>query len=149
MAILALFEQFLGKFCLNFLPLKSEYFTIYDAFCSYIFDYACLGLIGIEKVRNYGKLCSSNTCLKMAGGGECTSPGSAHARTDNNVSYHYTKQPIWLQYDAGQILSKLFLGNCTYYACTVCRPTLYFKSKGSVSKGGFRPPNPPWRHWCN
>ena len=40
-AILALFEQFLGEFCLNFLPQKSECFTKYDAFCSYIFDYAC------------------------------------------------------------------------------------------------------------
>ena len=40
-AILVLFEQFLGKFCLNFCP-KFECFTKYDAFCSYIFDYACL-----------------------------------------------------------------------------------------------------------
>ena len=37
-AILALFEQFLGKF---FVP-KFECFTKYDAFCSYIFDYVCL-----------------------------------------------------------------------------------------------------------
>ena len=43
-AILALFEQFLGKFCLNFLTLNlSVSPNIYDAFCSYIFDYACLG----------------------------------------------------------------------------------------------------------
>ena len=33
-AILVLFEQFLGKFCLNFFAPKSECFTKYDAFCS-------------------------------------------------------------------------------------------------------------------
>ena len=41
-AIIALFEQFLGKFCLLFLPPKSECLTKYDAFCSHIFDYMCL-----------------------------------------------------------------------------------------------------------
>ena len=34
-AILVLFEQFLG----NFFAPKSECFTKYDAFCSYIFDH--------------------------------------------------------------------------------------------------------------
>ena len=44
MAILVLFEQFLGKFCLNFLSLiLSTCFAKRDAFCSHIFDYACLG----------------------------------------------------------------------------------------------------------
>ena len=39
-AIVVLFEQFVGKFCLKFLPLnKSKCFTKRDAFCSYIFDY--------------------------------------------------------------------------------------------------------------
>ena len=37
-AILEFFEQFFGKFCLNFLPL-----ILRDVFCKYIFDYACLG----------------------------------------------------------------------------------------------------------
>ena len=41
MAILLLFKQFSGKFCLNFSP-NPEFFSKYDAFCSYIFDYACL-----------------------------------------------------------------------------------------------------------
>ena len=52
----------------------------------------------------------------MAGGGMHPPhplPGSAPARTDNNVSYHYTNQPIWLQYDAGRILSQLFWNNST------------------------------------
>ena len=44
-----IFRQILYKFFAS----KSECFTKYDAFCSYIFDYACLGLI--KKVRNYGK----------------------------------------------------------------------------------------------
>ena len=38
-AILALFEQFLVKF--KFFAPKSECFTKFDAFCSYIFEYAC------------------------------------------------------------------------------------------------------------
>ena len=42
-AILVLFEQLLGKFLFKFFASKSEGFTKYDAFCSYIFDYACLG----------------------------------------------------------------------------------------------------------
>ena len=42
-AILVLFEQFLGKVCLNFLPSSHECFSKYDALCSYIFDYACFG----------------------------------------------------------------------------------------------------------
>ena len=41
-AISVLFEQFLGKFCLNFLPLKQSVSPIM-MHCSYSFDYACLG----------------------------------------------------------------------------------------------------------
>ena len=44
----------------------------------------------------------------MAGGGDAFPSGSAPGRTDNNVSYHYSNQPIWLQYDAEQILSSYF-----------------------------------------
>ena len=61
-------------------------------------------------------------------------PGSVPARTDNDVSYHYTNQPIWLQYDVRQILSQLFCNNSTYCSCTV--RTIHFKNKGLVSKGG-------------
>ena len=42
---------------------------------------------------------SSKICLKMAGGGmhpPHPPPGSVSARTDNNVSYHYTNQPTGL-----------------------------------------------------
>ena len=46
--------------------------------------------------------------MAVGGGERCIPPGSAYARTDNNVSYHYTNQAIWFQYDAEQILSKLF-----------------------------------------
>ena len=64
-------------------------------------------LIVIKKVRNYGKTVFIKKHVRkwLVGG---IPPGSAHARTDNNVSYHYTNQPIWLQYDAGRILSQLF-----------------------------------------
>ena len=43
MAILVLFEQFLRKFCLNFLPLNLSVSPKFNAFCSYIFDYAYFG----------------------------------------------------------------------------------------------------------
>ena len=35
---------------------NSECFTSYDAFCSYIFDYACLRRIANEEIRNDGKI---------------------------------------------------------------------------------------------
>ena len=59
----------------NFFDLNSECFGKHDAFCSHIFDYACLRrrlrLIAIEEVRNHGKIvtCTLKTFLKMAGGG--------------------------------------------------------------------------------
>ena len=72
-------------------------------------------LIVVEKIQNYEKIVFMKnmfenyvqTCLKI----KCIPhipPGSAPARTDNNVCYHYTNQPIWFQNDVGQILSKLF-----------------------------------------
>ena len=67
-------------------------------------------LIVSEKVRNYGKTVIIKNMFKNGWGG-CIPhipSGSAPARTDKNVSYHYTNQPIWLLYDAGQILSQLF-----------------------------------------
>ena len=58
MAILVPFEQFSGKFCLNFLTLNLsslQYFTKYDAFCSQVFNYACL--------RRKGYCCRRGTKL--------------------------------------------------------------------------------------
>ena len=73
-AILVLFEQFLGK---SFAP-KSECFTKYDAFCLYIFDYAFQGVRFIvdKRFEILEKLYSSKTCWKMAGRGNAppTSP---------------------------------------------------------------------------
>ena len=126
---------FFKKFCLKFFAPKSECFTKYDAFCSYVFDYACLGRKAYcyrKGSQLWKKLYSSKICLKLAGAFDLP-----RARTNNNVSYHYTNQPIWLQYDVGQILSQLFWNNSTYCTCIVW--TLYFKNKGSVSKGGFNP----------
>ena len=55
----------------KFFDRNSECFAKYDTFCSHIFNYACLRrkrLIVIEEVRNYRKLYTSKTFLKMAGG---------------------------------------------------------------------------------
>ena len=40
--ILILFEQFSGKFSLNFFDPNSECFARYDTFCLHIFNHACL-----------------------------------------------------------------------------------------------------------
>ena len=72
MAILVLFEQFLCRFCFKIFAPKSECFIKYDAFCSYIFDYACLGrkvYCLSKRFEITEKLYSSKTCLKIAGGG--------------------------------------------------------------------------------
>ena len=73
----------------------------------------------------------------MAGEGMSPAP----ARTDNNVSYHRTNQPIWLQYDAGQIPSQLFWNNSM--CCTRTVWTFQFKNEGLVSKKGVSIPHPP------
>ena len=55
-AILALFEQFLGKFCLNFLPLYLSVLPIMMHFVRTCSITRAEGMrIVIEKVRNYGK----------------------------------------------------------------------------------------------
>ena len=87
------------------------------------------------------KLYSSKTCLKIAGGGNAfptSPPESTPDRTDNNVAYHYTNQPIWLQYDVGQILSQLFKNNSTY--CTYAVWTLHLKTRVLFQKGGGSTP---------
>ena len=72
--------------------------------------FVCAFLI-IEKVRNYGKTVFIKNMFENGWWGECIThipPGSVPARTDNNVFYHYTNQPIWFQHDVWQILSQLF-----------------------------------------
>ena len=64
-----LFLCFSNNFQANFVYIfyfNSECFAEYDAFCSHIFDYACLkrkAYIAIEEVRNCGKIvaCTSKT----------------------------------------------------------------------------------------
>ena len=53
------------------------------------------------------KLYLWKTCFKMAGGGlhPPHPAGPAPARTDNNVSYHYSNQSVWLWYDVRQIVT--------------------------------------------
>ena len=56
-AILSLFEQFLGKFCLNFLPLN---LSVSPNMVRFVHTFSIMraqgvGLIVIKKVRNYGK----------------------------------------------------------------------------------------------
>ena len=49
MAILVLFDYLSAKFCLKFFTLLLSAIAKYDAFCSHIFDYACL----VRKVYCY------------------------------------------------------------------------------------------------
>ena len=62
-------------------------------------------LIAIEKVRNYEKVIFTKTCLKMAGGGMY--PPLSALITQSLITIHYANQPIWLQYDVGQIPTQL------------------------------------------
>ena len=94
-AILALFEQFLLKFCLNFLPLNLSVSPNMMHFTRTLSIMRAQGvrLIVIEKVRNYGKIVFIKNMFENGWWGGCSPhilPGSAPARTDNNVSYHYT-----------------------------------------------------------
>ena len=98
MAVLVLFEQFSGKFCLYFLPLTlnvspnmlhfvrtvSILFAQFR-FCSHSFDYACLKRlrhIVVQRLEITQKFYSSKASLKMAAGGMHSPhlpPGSAPA----------------------------------------------------------------------
>ena len=128
----------------NFFAPKFEGFTKYDAFHSHIFDYACLGRKACcyQRGSKLWKNCFHHlkTCLKMAGGRmhPPIPPGTAPARTDNNVSYHYYNQPMmWGKF------------RHSYFERTECtavaqfghfRPTI--KTRVRFQKGGFRPPKP-------
>ena len=113
-AILVLFEQFLRKFCLNFLPLNLSVSQNIMHFVRIFPIMRALGvrLIVIEKVQKYGKVVFIKNMFENGCWGFHPSPplppGFAPAHTDNNVSYHYSNQPVWLQYDVRQILSQLF-----------------------------------------
>ena len=77
--ILVLFEQFLGKFCLNFLPLN---LSVSPNMMHFVRAFSMVRTLGVrlivnEKARNCGKTQLSKTCLKMGGGGmhpPCTPP---------------------------------------------------------------------------
>ena len=110
--ILVLFEQFLRKFCLNCLPLNLSVSPNIMHFVHTFSIVRALGvkLIVIEKAQTYGEIVFIKSMFEN-GEWEDASPtplGSAPARTDNNVSYHYSNQLVWLQYDVRQILSQLF-----------------------------------------
>ena len=105
--ILVLFEQFLGKFCLNFLPLN---LGVSPNIMHFVRTFSIMGALGVrlivtEKVQNYGEIVFIKNMFWDA---SPSPPGSAPARTDSNVSYHYSNQPGWFQYDVRQILSQLF-----------------------------------------
>ena len=109
------FWTFFWQILFQFFVPKSECFTKYDAVCTFSIMRALgVRLIAVEKVQNYGKFVFIKNMFKNCWWGGCIPhipPRSAPACTDNNVSYHYTNQPIWLQYDVGQILWKLFWNN--------------------------------------
>ena len=77
---------------MKFLVPEPECFTKYDAFCSYIFDYACLGrkVYRYRKSSKLWKSCIHQNMFENDWWGDAFAP----ARTDNNVSYHYSlRQP--------------------------------------------------------
>ena len=101
-AILVLFEQFLRKFSLNFLPLN---LSVSPNMMHLVRTFSIMRALGVrlianEKVRNY----IHQKPFKMAGGGM----HPPYTPPDNIVSYHNSNQPVWLRYDVRQNLSQLF-----------------------------------------
>ena len=94
MAILVFFEQFFGKFCLDFWPLNLSV-SPNNAFCSYIFDCACLSarLIVMEKVRNYGKLVFIKNMFKGAGEGDASPHPSLNPPMPAPITMSFTTTP--------------------------------------------------------
>ena len=139
MAILALFKQFLGKFCLNFLPLNlrvspnmMHLVRTFSIMCA-----QSVRLIVIKKVPNHGKTVFIKNMFENGWWGRCIPhfpPGSAPARTDNNVFYRYTNQLIWFYHDMRQILSRTALAQFGHFT---------LKTKARFEKGGGGRIDPP------
>ena len=62
-------------------------------------------LIVIEKVQNYGKVLFIKNMFENDGG--WMHPPLLELITMSLTIIHYANQPIWLQYDVGQILTQL------------------------------------------
>ena len=93
-AILVLFKQILGKFCLNFLPLNPSVSPNMMHFVRTFSIMHALGvrLIVIEKVRN-DRIVFIKSMFENGWWGNASPespPGSAPARSDNTVSYYYS-----------------------------------------------------------
>ena len=73
MVILALLEQFLGKFCLNFLPLVLSASPSVMHFL-HTFSIKAYGLLLSKRLETVGKLCSSKTFWKWLVRGCVPSP---------------------------------------------------------------------------
>ena len=79
-----LFVPFLGKFCVNFLPLNPSVSANVMQFVR-TFSITCaevVRLIVIEKVRNYGKIVFIESMFENGWWGDASAP----VCTDNNVS---------------------------------------------------------------
>ena len=99
--ILVFFEQFFGKFCLNFLPLNlSVSPNIMHLVRKFSIIRAVKGipLIVIEKIRNYGKIVFFKSMFENGWWG-------MHSPLDPPLLITIL---VWLQYDVGQILSPCF-----------------------------------------
>ena len=96
-----------------------ECFAKYDAFCSHIFDYACLRLIAIaiKEVRKY----ASKTFLKMAG-------GRMHVPHSTPLD-----SPVAISFSNHQ-------ENLAYFSHLLAPLVLFFFTKRQSQKGG------PWHN---
>ena len=99
-AILVFFEHFFTKFCLNLLLLNlSVSPNMMHFVCTFsIMHSSSMRLIVTEKVQNYGEIVFTKNMFQNGWWGDAFPTGSAPARTDNNVTYHYSNQLVWLQH---------------------------------------------------
>ena len=131
----------------KFFAPKSECFTKYDAFCSYIFDYVCLECKAYcyvsKKFEIMEKLHSSKTYLKTAGG-EDASPTSLLDPPLPARTMFLTTTPT-SRFGFSMMCGKFCQSCVKITARSALAQFGHFtlKTKVRFEKGGFRPPKPP------
>ena len=135
----------------KFFASKSECFTKYDALCSYIFDYACLGRKAYQKGSKLWKnYIHEKTCLKMVGGGRGVASGIFRGGPNYNrpsTSKHDLLRPNALgpcclpvrdgaKEGGGGLIITLILIKCRHAAVDILCCCMFFGSVAGMNVGG-------------
>ena len=130
---------------LKFFAPKSECFTKYDAFCSYFFDYACLGhkAYCYQKGSKLWKNCiHQKTCLKMPGEGGASSKNppmpaliTMFPTATPSRRFGFSTGMAWDKFcqSCFELITRTALVQFGHFT---------LKTRARFQKGGFRPPKP-------